>query len=340
VNKFSTHEGGFALAWAKEIVGSGSEATATAATNQAQIQVTDEDTIKTTGPIALGIVPDGDMYIAVSTNLYGGGVGRNIWVMRLKEDGTIEAQKTYSTAADDTVSRLVALPDGVILAGTTNGISVSQDAWVLRLDRTLQIDSGCPSGMGVDTNASTHDTVLFTQTIETHVRNNQIPPTIHTMHTPNISVVPQVTSQCSGSGAYAPVQSSAPSNNSTAAPAVRPQDTSYTPGQEPVYTPPQPTRQVPRLTTKAKASFTKEWDKRTGVLRLDASASTTGFKYQWFFGWLTGTAQSPDATENPQMVMMVQENQLTGNNPSVRWVVLNLVDDSGKVYASDRQMLE
>jgi hypothetical protein len=110
--------------------------------------------------------------------------------------------------------------------------------------------------------------------------------------------------------------------------------------REPTYIPePAPTLER-KSNLKISAAFTKTWDKQSGVLRLDASASTPGYKYQWFFGWLAGAAQSPAATENPQMVLMVRENQLTGSSPTARWVVLNLVDDSGKVYASDRQMLE
>lgn len=128
--------------------------------------------------------------------------------------------------------------------------------------------------------------------------------------------------------------------SSVAAPTVQRTDTSYTPGGTEPANEPVPVRSGLH-NAQPEASFTKDWNKETGVLRLDASASAAGFKYQWFFGWLSGQAQSPAATENPQMILLVTEHQLVGGtSAAARWIVLNLVDDSGKVYASQRQILE
>lgn len=129
--------------------------------------------------------------------------------------------------------------------------------------------------------------------------------------------------------------------SSSAAPAaIGAGTTTRAPGDtEPVYR--EPARPILEQDAEPRASFTMQWDKQTGVLRLDGSASTAGYSYQWFLGWLPAGSETLVASTDPRLVMMVYESQLqSGRSASVRWVVLNLLDPEGRVVASERQILQ
>jgi uncharacterized delta-60 repeat protein len=78
---------------------------------------------------------DGDIIVAGYTYSFGAGE-KDVWVLRLNPDGTIEWQKTYGGTGVDLAYSVVEASDGdIVVAGYTAPFgAVAGDAWVLRLN--------------------------------------------------------------------------------------------------------------------------------------------------------------------------------------------------------------
>jgi hypothetical protein len=128
-----------------------------------------------------------------------------------------------------------------------------------------------------------------------------------------------------------------PTPQSSAAPraSAAPTSRDYVPGVEPKYVP--ETSSAPSNANIALARFTVDWDKKTGILRLDASNSTSGYKYVWYFGWSVGK-NTGMTIENPMYVTTVSSQQLD-NNWATRDITLTLVNSSGQIVATHKEML-
>lgn len=133
-----------------------------------------------------------------------------------------------------------------------------------------------------------------------------------------------------------PQQSAAPQQSSSAPTgSAAPTSRDYMPGVEPKYVPKQSA--VPTARDIIVARFTVDWNKENGILRLDASNSTYGYKYVWYFGW-SADKNTGVTVENPMYVTIVNSQQLDSNLAS-RDITLNLVDDNGQIVATQKEML-
>ncbi|NJE31491.1 hypothetical protein E3E38_10600, partial [Thermococcus sp. 18S1] len=81
------------------------------------------------------IAPDGDIIVVGYTDSFGVG-DRNVWVLRLDENGNIKWQKTYGGSAKDLANAVAITENGdIIIAGWTTSFGAGDhDFWVLRLD--------------------------------------------------------------------------------------------------------------------------------------------------------------------------------------------------------------
>lgn len=103
---------------------------------------------------SIAVNPDDAYVVTGHTKSFGGGEA-NVWVLHLAEDGSLDWQKTYGTAANDRSHNVRLSADGgYVVAGWTDGITGSYDAWLLKLDANGNISSSCPSGMGSDSSAT------------------------------------------------------------------------------------------------------------------------------------------------------------------------------------------
>src|SRR3989338_8456058 len=89
----------------------------------------------------------------------------DIWVLKLRADGTIAWQKTYGGVEDDRANSVQQISDGrYIVAGNTGSFSAgSHDIWVLKLNSNGSIDPSCEfmrdtSTLGINSNATMLDT--------------------------------------------------------------------------------------------------------------------------------------------------------------------------------------
>ena len=84
---------------------------------------------------AVIIVPNGDIIVAGWTESFSTGY-RNIWILRLDENGNVKWQKTYGGSGSDGASAVAVAENGdVIVAGYTYSFGAGwEDVWVLRLD--------------------------------------------------------------------------------------------------------------------------------------------------------------------------------------------------------------
>ncbi|ACS33301.1 PEGA domain-containing protein [Thermococcus gammatolerans] len=84
---------------------------------------------------AVAIADNGDVIVAGYTYSFGAG-GKDVWVLRLDENGNVKWQKTYGGKYDDGASAVAIAPNGdIILVGYTKSFGAGgYDVWVLRLD--------------------------------------------------------------------------------------------------------------------------------------------------------------------------------------------------------------
>ncbi|WP_461864918.1 protein kinase domain-containing protein, partial [Thermococcus sp.] len=102
------------------------------------------------GAYAVALAPNGDIIVAGWTLSFGAG-GRNVWVLRLDENGNVKWQKTYGGGSDDEANAVALAPNGdIIVAGYygANWGGSGGDVWVLRLPP----DGNLP-GLSEDSNA-------------------------------------------------------------------------------------------------------------------------------------------------------------------------------------------
>ena len=88
---------------------------------------------------AVAVAPNGDIVVTGWTLGYGPGPAggkENIWVFRLRGDGSVIWQRVYGTPEADNSTAVAVAPDGdIILVGWTKGVSMYiTDAWILRLE--------------------------------------------------------------------------------------------------------------------------------------------------------------------------------------------------------------
>ncbi len=81
----------------------------------------------------IGALSDG--YILAGHTSSSGAGGNDVWLVRTDLNGAVVWQKTYGTAGDDGANAVIALPNGYLAAGTTNGKGFGgSDAWLVRTD--------------------------------------------------------------------------------------------------------------------------------------------------------------------------------------------------------------
>lgn len=106
------------------------------------------------------VAPDGDIIVAGSTKSFGAGY-RDVWVLRLDENGNIKWQKTYGGSDFDEAHAVALAPNGdIIIAGWTSsfGAGYEDDFWVLRLPPDGNLP-GCE--FCKDSNAQVSDTNAY-----------------------------------------------------------------------------------------------------------------------------------------------------------------------------------
>ena len=112
--------------------------------------------------------PDGGYVVAGTTSSFGNG-NNDIWVLKLRNDGTVVWQKTYGGKRDDDAEMIQQIPDGYIMVGSVldeelqgeNQASVLKNysMLVLKIDKDGLIPS-IPS-LGVDTKVSPQEAKYF-----------------------------------------------------------------------------------------------------------------------------------------------------------------------------------
>ncbi|WP_461867042.1 PEGA domain-containing protein [Thermococcus sp.] len=85
------------------------------------------------GAWAIAITSNGDILVAGLTDSFGD--SRDVWVLKLDEDGNVKWQKTYGEKGDDFANAVTLAPNGdIIVTGGTRSFGAGNwDAWVLRL---------------------------------------------------------------------------------------------------------------------------------------------------------------------------------------------------------------
>ncbi|WP_461867211.1 NHL repeat-containing protein [Thermococcus sp.] len=81
---------------------------------------------------AIAIADNGDIIVAGSTESFGSGE-RDIWVLRLDENGNVKWQKTYGGSKDDGAISITTYKGDIIVLGHTD--SSKSRSWILRLDK-------------------------------------------------------------------------------------------------------------------------------------------------------------------------------------------------------------
>ncbi len=105
-------------------------------------------------------------YIVTGT-IYPGSHGNtlgDLWVLKMRNDGTVDWQKTYGGSGNDSASSIQQTSDGgYIVAGGTKSFGAGMyDFWVLKLDSNGNI-SGCPGGViGASSAAEGSPTITVT----------------------------------------------------------------------------------------------------------------------------------------------------------------------------------
>jgi hypothetical protein len=90
---------------------------------------------------------DGGYVVAGGTYSYGRG-NRDIWILKLDEEGTLEWQVTYGGPASDAALAIERSPDGYALAGYTRSFSAGEeDVWVLKMNPAGRIPGCIPAGV-------------------------------------------------------------------------------------------------------------------------------------------------------------------------------------------------
>ena len=84
---------------------------------------------------AVAIAPNGNIIVAGWTLSFGAG-DRDVWVLRLDENGNVKWQKTYGGSSTDVANAVALAPNGdIIIAGNTWSFGAGDaDVWILRLD--------------------------------------------------------------------------------------------------------------------------------------------------------------------------------------------------------------
>ena len=84
---------------------------------------------------AIAIASNGDVIVAGYSQSFGAGE-KDVWVLRLDENGNVKWQKTYGGSDDDVATAVVVADNGdIIVAGCTLSFGAGKDdVWVLRLD--------------------------------------------------------------------------------------------------------------------------------------------------------------------------------------------------------------
>ncbi|ASJ03056.1 hypothetical protein A3L09_07205 [Thermococcus profundus] len=84
---------------------------------------------------AVAITDDGGIIVAGHTESFGAG-GKDVWVLRLDENGNVKWQKTYGGTKDDEANAVAIASNGdIIVAGGTWSFGTDKEnAWILRLD--------------------------------------------------------------------------------------------------------------------------------------------------------------------------------------------------------------
>ncbi len=85
---------------------------------------------------AVAVTPDGEVVVAGQTRSFGAGY-EDVWVIKLKANGSVKWQKTYGGKLFDSVGAIALTKDGdAIIAGDSTSFDTSAgNAWVLRLDK-------------------------------------------------------------------------------------------------------------------------------------------------------------------------------------------------------------
>ncbi len=280
--------------------------------------------------------------------------GDNVWVFSLDAEANIRWQKLYATGGRDLAYAAAALSDGVIVAGETDRISGSADAWILRLNADGMVGGACPNGLEESTNAYTRPgsdmgTIPLAsgdrEAMEFDLITTRIP----------IKDFPVITAeQCSASGIRVerPSPGSPPESGKRESRGAARSDY-VPPEQQPAGSYVPPTQGVTASTCPPqtsvfggapRASFVMNWDKAAGILELDASCSPSGYTFHWDFSW---TSDDPTDTTEPKFIVNLTEEDLyvtavgSSGSRTVRTdtVVLQLISSEGSAVASQLQRL-
>jgi len=86
-----------------------------------------------------------DEYIVVGVTTSSGAGNEDVWVLKLRTDGTVEWQKTYGGINRDIAASIQQAADGgYIAAGQTKSFGAGdKDIWVLKLRPDGSIDPSC-----------------------------------------------------------------------------------------------------------------------------------------------------------------------------------------------------
>ncbi|WP_461867150.1 PEGA domain-containing protein [Thermococcus sp.] len=84
---------------------------------------------------AVALARNGDIIVAGYTKSFGAGY-KDVWILRLDENGNVIWQKTYGGSKDDVANAVAIAPNGdIIVVGYTKSFGMGDaDVWVLRLD--------------------------------------------------------------------------------------------------------------------------------------------------------------------------------------------------------------
>ncbi|WP_088857970.1 PEGA domain-containing protein [Thermococcus profundus] len=90
---------------------------------------------------AVAIANNGDIIVAGWTESFGAG-GKDVWVLKLDENGSIKWQKTYGGEYDDEAHAVTIAPNaGIIVAGYTRSFRTNgPNVWILRLDENGKVE--------------------------------------------------------------------------------------------------------------------------------------------------------------------------------------------------------
>ncbi len=308
-------------------------------------------------PLGIAKGSDGTILIAGKTterDFNGTAGGDNAWVFSLDGEANIRWQKLYATGGNDLAYAAAALSDGVVVAGETDRISGSADAWILRLNADGMVGGVCPNGLEESTNAYTRsDSNIGTSPLAFGDRQAMEFDMISTLIP--IKDFPAVTAmQCSAGGIRAerPSPGSPPESGKRESRSASRSDY-VPPEQQPAGSYVPPTQGVTASTCPPQTSifggaprahFTMNWDKAAGILELDASCSPPGYTFHWDFSW---TSDDPADTTAPKFIVNLTEEDLyvtavgSSGPRTVRTdtVVLQLISSEGSAVGSQLQRL-